>query len=105
MSSLDNMEATYGALYLSRVGLASSERIRERRNALWTRYSILANIFIGNCTRKHPQLAVGDVIEGGGVDLEVLGEDFLGNVRHPVGHGEGRVLTELPIVEHLYVTD
>lgn len=41
------------------------------------------------------------MVKGRGVNLEVLREDLLGDVRHPVRDGEGRVFGEFTVVEDL----
>lgn len=90
--------------HLGRVGLASLERVRQSRHSLRALDRILVDVLRRNRRRKHPQLTIGDVIECRGVDLEVLCEDFFRDVRHPVGHGESRVLAELAVVEDLIST-
>lgn len=84
----NNRLGTHG----SPVGLARLERIRELAHALRALYRILVDILRWGRAREHPQLTIGDMIKRRGVDLEVLREDFFGDVRHPVRNGEGRVL-------------
>jgi hypothetical protein len=47
--------------------------------------------------REDVQFGTGDVVEGGKVGLEVLGEDLLRDVVEPVGKLEGAALIEFAV--------
>lgn len=56
---------------------------------------------VGRCRRagENVELAGGDVIEGGGVDAEVFGEDGFGVALEEFGDEEGAVFGEVAAVE------